>query len=122
MRMLRGQVGKVGIGNTPEDAFFALQPRAGEYIKELIFEFQVEEQPGVRFYLLELIAEAKSPQALPVLIECLQGDEVDLWVWAIYGLQKLDTREARKALWEARTYTKATPDLTRIFQEKLGAK
>ncbi|MDQ3705597.1 MAG: HEAT repeat domain-containing protein [Chloroflexota bacterium] len=119
MRMMRGQVGRVGIGNTPEDGFFALQSRAAEYIDELLAEFQVEQAPGMRFWLLELIAEAQSPKAFPTLVECLRGEEADLWVWAIDGLQKLNTREARKALWEARSYTKATPEATAHFKARL---
>lgn len=119
MRMMRGKVGKVTIGNTPEDGFFALQPQAARYIDELLAEFQAERDPGIRFWLLELIAEARSPKALPTLVECLRGEEADLWVWAIEGLQKLNTREARKALWEARSYTKATPEATAHFQARL---
>ncbi|HEX8598209.1 MAG TPA: HEAT repeat domain-containing protein [Chloroflexia bacterium] len=119
MRMMRGQVGKIGIGNTPEDAFFALQPHAARYIHELLAEFQAEQAPGIRFWLLELIAEAQSPKALPTLIECLRGEEADLWTRAIDGLQKLNTREARRALWEARGYTKATPEATAHFKARL---
>ncbi len=79
MRMMRGKVGRTGIGNTPEDGFFYLQSRASEYIDELLAEFQVEQEPGMRFWLIELIAEAQSPKALPTLVECLRGEEADLW-------------------------------------------
>ncbi len=58
MRVMRGQVGKLSIGNTPEDAFFTLQSRATEYIDDLLVEFQAEQEPGIRSSLLELIAEA----------------------------------------------------------------
>ena len=121
MRMMRGQVSPVDIGNTPEDALFYLQSRAREYADELIAEFKIEARPGVRAYLLELIAEAKSVKALSVLAECLRSDENDLWGWAIKGLCKLDTREARKVLWEARTYTKATEEATKQFRLILGS-
>lgn len=120
MRMMRWQAGRVGIGNTSEDGFFSLQLRAGEYVHELVAEFLVEKEPGVRLYLIELISETKSPVALPVLVECLRGEEPDFWGWAMEGLRKLNTREARKELWEARSYTKSTDELTRRFQELLG--
>jgi hypothetical protein len=120
MRMMRGQAGRVGIGNTAEDGFFSLQLRAGEYVRELVSEFLTEKNHGVRLYLIELISEARSPMALPVLVECLCGEEPDFWTWAMEGLRKLNTREARKALWEARSYIKSTDELNRRFQELLG--
>ena len=118
--MMRGQAGRVGIGNTAEDGFFSLQLRAGEYVRELVSEFLTEKNHGVRLYLIELISEARSPMALPVLVECLCGEEPDFWTWAMEGLRKLNTREARKALWEARSYIKSTDELNRRFQELLG--
>jgi hypothetical protein len=45
----------------------------------------------VRCWLLELIGEARSPQALPVLVEQLNGDDEALRSWAVRSLEQLDT-------------------------------
>ncbi len=50
---------------------------------------------------MELIGEARSPAALPFLLERLHDDDEDIRDWAIFGLRKLDLKEARTALWQA---------------------
>ena len=106
---------------TQEGGFHLLQPHAGKYIEELITEFKSENDLGLRCWLLELIGDAKSPKALPLLVECLRGDEEHLWSWAMRGLKDLNTKEARQVLWEARGYTKQTDELTRYFQDELSS-
>ena len=54
-------------------------------------------------WLLELIGHAWSPPALPMLVEQLNEDHPALRSWAVRGLEKLDTRPARRELWKART-------------------
>jgi len=86
-----------------EDGFHTLLPHAAEYIDRLIDEFQREtEDHGLRCWLLELIGEARSEMALPVLVEQLYGDDESLRWWAIHGLRKLNTKRAREELWKAR--------------------
>jgi HEAT repeat protein len=86
---------------TFEDGFYRLVPYAREYVHELMAEFCNETGPDIRWALLELIGYAKSPEALPLLVEVLHGDNDDLRGWAIRGLQDLDTKEARQVLWDA---------------------
>ena len=45
---------------------------------------------------------AGSPAALPVLRAQLDSDDESLRYWAVAGLTKLNTREARTLLWRAR--------------------
>ncbi len=86
-----------------EDGFGLLRSRAGEYISELLAEFGREHDHGLRCWLLELIGEARSERALPLLTEQLHATDPALRDWAIHGLQKLDTPAARYALYKART-------------------
>jgi HEAT repeat protein len=86
-----------------EDGFHLLLPHAGEHVEELIDEFRRErEDPGLRRWLLELVGEARSAEALPLLVEQLSSDDESLRSWAVRGLEKLDTRRARQELWRAR--------------------
>jgi hypothetical protein len=86
-----------------EDGFRFLLPHAAEHVEELIAEFgQEREDHGLRCWLLELIGEARSPLALPVLVEQLRSDDESLRSWAQVGLERLDTKQARQELWRAR--------------------
>ncbi|MEU7655856.1 HEAT repeat domain-containing protein [Micromonospora taraxaci] len=88
---------------TKEDGFHLLLPHAADHIDELIAEFAQERHDhGLRCWLLELVGEARSPQALPVLTEQLHDGDESLRYWAAKGLEKLDTRQARQELWKAR--------------------
>ena len=64
-------------------------------------EFQTEKDHGLRCWLLELIGEARSEKAFDLLCEQLQSSDERLRDWAIRGLRKLNTREARRALFDA---------------------
>lgn len=89
---------------TMEDGFHLLRPHAAEHLDELIAEFTHEQDDhGLRCWLLELIGEAHSPQALPLLVEQLHSPDESLRSWAVHGLEKLDTKPARRHLYQART-------------------
>lgn len=86
-----------------EEGFGWLAKHAADHLPELVTEFEREHACGgeLRFWLLELIGKARSLDAFDLLVRCL-NDAVyaDVRHWAIYGLKKLDTKEARRALWE----------------------
>jgi len=92
---------------TQEDGFHLLLPHAHEYVPQLIAAFEVEKDrgdSGLGFWFLELLAEAKSPEAFPLFAACLRSDHALIRSGAIYGLHKLDTKDARRLLWKrART-------------------
>jgi hypothetical protein len=99
MRMMRSHDAQ-----RQEDGFRLLQPHAAEYLDELIEEFELErEDHGLRCWLLELIGDAASPRALPLLAGQLDSGDASLRDWAAVGLASLDTREARTLLWRARS-------------------
>jgi HEAT repeat protein len=87
---------------TSEDGFHLLLPHAASHIEALITEFSRESDHGLRCWLLELIGEARSPRALPLLVEQLNGDDEALRSRAARGLEHLDTKPARHHLYQAR--------------------
>lgn len=85
-----------------EDGFHALLHRASEFVEDLTREFLLEKHDhGLRCWLLELIGEAADARALELLVDQLNSDDAALQTWAIYGLRKLNTVEAREALFKA---------------------
>ncbi|MER5325163.1 HEAT repeat domain-containing protein [Streptosporangium roseum] len=86
-----------------EDGFSLLRSHVVEHVEELIAEFRAEpEDHGLRCWLLELIGEAKSPSALPLLSELVNDGDESFRYWAVQGLTRLSSKEARQALWRAR--------------------
>jgi hypothetical protein len=104
---------------TQEDGFASLMPVAGQYLDLLIAEFRAEAQVGLRCWLLELIGSTKSPDAFGFLAQQLRGDDQRTRFWAIWGLKKLDTKEARSLLWQARSFMFASPEETAAFRSDL---
>jgi HEAT repeat protein len=90
-------------GQDREDGFALLSPHAAEHLEELIEAFRTEEDDqGLRAWLLELIGQARSPEALPILVEHLGHENESFADWAVFGLEKLGTKEARTALYRHR--------------------
>lgn len=90
-------------GQDRENGFALLQPHAAEHLDELIAAFRAEEDGrGLKAWLLELIGDARSPEALPVLAEHLDHEDESLASWAVTGLRELGTKEARTALYRHR--------------------
>jgi HEAT repeat protein len=86
-----------------ETGFDFLREHADSYVAELIAAFDDERQDReLRCRLLELLAEARSEDALPVLAGQLKSDDESLRFWAIRGLEMLDTKEAERQLDRAR--------------------
>ncbi|MBA9001673.1 MULTISPECIES: HEAT repeat domain-containing protein [Thermomonospora] len=87
-----------------EKGFDFLREHADSYVDDLITAFTQEPDPDFRCLLLELIAEARDPRALPVLTRHLDTPDPDdpLQFWAVRGLEMLDTPEAHRALTQAR--------------------
>jgi hypothetical protein len=104
---------------TQEDGFHWLLPHAGDYVKELIEEFHKEQEHGLRCWLLELIGEARSADAFRFLAEQLRSDDEQFRRWAIRGLKNLGTKEARRLLWEARSFDFGSREATDRFRADL---
>ncbi|MFA1546884.1 HEAT repeat domain-containing protein [Actinomadura chokoriensis] len=86
-----------------EGAFDFLREHADAYVDELIEEFAAErDDQGLRCWLLELVAEARSAEALEVLGGQLESPDESLRFWAVRGLEMLDSRAADRLLEQAR--------------------
>lgn len=104
---------------TQEDGFHWLEPHAGEYVHELIEEFAKEDDHGLRCWLIELIGSARSPDAFAFLAGQLRSVNERFRFWAISGLKRLGTKEARTLLWQAHSFTLASPEETEAFRRAL---
>src|SRR5690349_5899738 len=78
---------------TQEEGFYSLRPRAAEHVRELMAEFEVEKDHGLRCWLLELIGEARSEEAFDLLCQYAHSADESLSDWAVHGLKKLDTKQ-----------------------------
>jgi len=124
MRMMRRSDAQ-----TQEDGFHWLAAHAAEHLGGIVAEFErefereVERGGPLRGWLLELVGEARSPEAFDLLVRHLYGEDPELRHWAARGLRKLDTKEARKearrVLWEVRSHAFASEEQTREFREWL---
>jgi hypothetical protein len=85
-----------------EGAFDFLREHADAYAGELIGEFAAEADDDLRCRLLELIAEARAPEALGVFRDQLESPDESLRFWAVRGLEMLDSRAAEQVLERAR--------------------
>jgi hypothetical protein len=91
-----------GDPKTSEDGFDFLREHADAYTEDLIAAFEAEEDHRLRCWLLELVAEARSSAAIPVFAAQLESLDDAVRLWAVRGLEMLDTREAQRVLSEAR--------------------
>lgn len=81
-----------------------IREHADSFAAELIAEFESRDEDDHEFrpLLLELICEARSPRALPLLAAQLDSDDESLRLWGERGLEMLGTREAEDELRRAR--------------------
>jgi HEAT repeat protein len=87
-------------GEVSEEGFGLLLPHAAKYLPQLIAAFWDDDNAGIRDWLVELVGEAKSPAAMPFLIERLDDDDESVRDMAVSMLRKLNTKEARTVLWQ----------------------
>ncbi|QDU43505.1 hypothetical protein Mal52_19810 [Symmachiella dynata] len=85
-----------------EDGFHWLLPRAGDHVDELIDTFILEDDHGLRCWLLELLGEAKSAKCFDLFAAHLSSSDQSLRSWAVRGLEMLNTKPARTLLWKAK--------------------
>jgi HEAT repeat protein len=104
---------------TQEEGFQALRSEAAQYVPQLIHAFETESDHGLRCWLLELIGEARSEEAIAVLVAQLQSEDVRFQDWAMVGLINVHTKAARTVLWQAHSYTFATHEATADFQQRI---
>jgi hypothetical protein len=103
-----------------EDGFHWLLPHAGQFAPQLIAEFEVEQDPGLKYWLLELIGEARDPISFELFEAQLRSQVESYRHGAIRGLHLLNTKESRRLLFEASTRELDTPEATERFRADLA--
>ena len=73
----------------------------------------------MKCWLLELLAEAKSPESMSLFMEHLYGNDESLRTWAVYGLYRIDSKDARRVLYEAQLHTFSDSEETQRFRAML---
>ena len=87
-----------------ENGFGLVKRVAAEHAGELIAAYSDQTDRGLRCWLLELLGEARSPEALPVFVGALASPDDSIRFRGEMGLEKLDTKEASTLLWEHRQH------------------
>ena len=75
-----------------EDGFGLVKGVAAAHVAELSSAYAKESEHGLRCWLLELLGETRSPEALPVLIEALDSPDESIRHWGVVGLKKATRR------------------------------
>jgi HEAT repeat protein len=78
-----------------------LREHACENIDDLVAAFRAQTDRRVRSLVMAAIAESRSQKAFSLFIEILTGPDEELRPWAVRGLYQLNTREAKRILWQA---------------------
>jgi hypothetical protein len=84
-----------------EDGFGIVQDQVNAYVAELVDAFHLENERGLKSWLLELLASAREPSLTALFVAQLNSADESLRHWAEVGLRKLHTKEARTALFAA---------------------
>lgn len=85
-----------------EDGFARLRVVVAEHVGELIDEYRRETEHGVWCWLLELIGLTRSAEAFDLLAAELGAGDESLTGWAMRGLELMDSKQARRLLWQWR--------------------
>jgi hypothetical protein len=76
-------------------------PRVGEYFESLLSALEGEHDLNAQISIVELLASAHDPRALPVFLRYLQSSTYGLRSWSKWGIRGLNkTSAGRKTLWE----------------------
>ena len=76
-----------------------LAKNAADCLPELITVYRESSSEEVRLYVLMALEVARLPESVPLLAEVLNAGDLRFVPYAERTLQRIDTREARAALW-----------------------
>ncbi len=79
-----------------------LEEHAAENLGELTIALHAEESAAIRSILMQALEKAALPESLPLWAEFLQSPNIGEQQYAVRALQAINTKEARRLLWEAR--------------------
>ena len=81
-----------------EDAFFVLRSRVRDHVDGLVAAFERERSAEVKRSLLELLSEAGAPSLVTTFAPQLRSTDESLRRWAVVGLRRIGSQDAREAL------------------------
>jgi hypothetical protein len=97
MRLIRNR----GDPLAQEEGYALPRPHAAAFLDALRQELAHAKDPFIQGWLLELIGDARSNQAFPIVVGYLLHPDTRLQHWARDGLFKLaETREGRRIIGE----------------------
>jgi hypothetical protein len=83
-----------------EDGFGLVKSVAAQHVQDLITAYTNETDRGLRCWMLELLGEARSTEALAVFSQALEDPDDSVRSWGERGLKRMGTSDARTLLWE----------------------
>lgn len=86
-----------------DEAYFMLLPFVNQFIPELKAAFETEPKVISKIYLMQLLEEAKSPELLEFFQKNLSHEEEAIRDCALHGLEKINTKEAKRIVWEVKS-------------------
>jgi HEAT repeat protein len=101
-----------------ESAWHALAEIGPVALPEVAADLRKAEDPTVRVALIRLLAEYRSPEAIPALVSQMEGAVPAIWQAALAALVTIGTAQAVAALTAARSV--AAKDRTPWIDEALG--
>ncbi|MFZ5891941.1 MAG: HEAT repeat domain-containing protein [Myxococcota bacterium] len=106
-------------GSYLESVLQDLSTHANNDIASVMAAFKAQTDDRARSIVLSVIADAASVESLPLLIETLFDRDEMVQYWAASGLHRLNTPEARRALWHAGTVELGDSAKTERFRQML---
>ena len=79
---------------TYEDGYHWLEPRANEFLDQLIEMMTAANNSDFRAKLIELIGDSKNPRIIPYLQAELSHSDIEVRRWAFNGLKNLRDAQA----------------------------
>ncbi len=105
-------------GSWRDIIYYLLLQHAAATVDELLTAYP-DAEDSTKITIISVLAEARLEATLPFLIEQLRSPLEQVRTWAIFGLKNLASKESRRALWDARSYTLHDPAATAAFREEL---
>ncbi len=76
---------------TFEDGFHLLLPKIKEYGAELVKLIEVEKNPRIKSRFVELLGECDDPKFIPIFVNLLSSDVLDIVAWSLTSLENLSS-------------------------------
>lgn len=89
-------------GSRLDTIAYELAANAASCLGEMIDTYRTEKRYLSRMIIMQALEDAKLPESILFLVEVLRQREEPFSIYAERGLEGINSRESRKALWEAK--------------------